>query len=80
MLWDKIQSEINDIVIKTESEDPDFEWTIANPIKISGEKVKPAIDPPRYGEHTRRLLREHGFSKQDVETLIKEKVAFVGEF
>jgi formyl-CoA transferase len=70
----------NDIVIKTESEDPDFEWTIANPIKISGEEVKPAIDPPDYGEHTRRLLREHGFSKQDVETLIKEKVAFVGEF
>lgn len=66
----------NGIVVKTESEDPRFEWTIANPIKISGQACRPAIDPPVFGEETRRILAEHGFSEQEIERLVDEQIVF----
>jgi crotonobetainyl-CoA:carnitine CoA-transferase CaiB-like acyl-CoA transferase len=69
----------NGVVIKTESDDPEFEWTIANPIKISGEACKPAIDPPLYGEHSRKILLDHGFTEKEIESLIRDKVVFAGE-
>ena len=69
----------NGVVIKTESDDPEFEWTIANPIRISGEACKPAIDPPLYGEHSRKILLDHGFTEKDIESLIQDKVVFAGE-
>ena len=69
----------NGVVIKTESDDPEFEWTIANPIRISGEACKPAIDPPLYGEHSRKILLDHGFTEKDIESLIQNKVVFAGE-
>ena len=69
----------NGVVIKTESDDPEFEWTIANPIRISGEACKPAIDPPLYGEHSRKILLDHGFTQKDIESLIQDKVVFAGE-
>jgi crotonobetainyl-CoA:carnitine CoA-transferase CaiB-like acyl-CoA transferase len=69
----------NDIVVRTESIDPDYEWTIANPIRISGEVCKPAIDPPAYGEHTEELLLAHGFSAEEINRLIEGEVVFAGE-
>ncbi len=69
----------NGVVIKTESDDPEFEWTIANPIKISGETCKPAIDPPLYGEHSRKILLDHGFTEREIESLVQNKVVFAGE-
>ena len=69
----------NGVVIKTESDYPEFEWTIANPIKISGEACKPAIDPPLYGEHSRKILLDHGFTEKEIESLIRNKVDFAGE-
>lgn len=69
----------NEIVIKTESDDPLFQWTIANPIKISSEPRRPAIDPPDYGEHTRLILAEHGFSEDDINRLVDDKIVFASE-
>ena len=69
----------NGVVIKTESDDPEFEWTIANPIRISGEACKPAVDPPLYGEHSRKILLDHGFTQKDIESLIQDKVVFAEE-
>lgn len=69
----------NGIVTQTQSADPDFQWTIANPIKISGEAVRPAIDPPAYGEETVAILREHGFSDTEIDNLLQGQVVFAGE-
>ncbi len=69
----------NGVVIPTQSEDPRFGWTIANPIKISGEACRPVADPPAYGQDTRQLLVEHGFSAEDVERLLQEQVVFAAE-
>ena len=66
----------NGVVIETESDDPNFAWTIANPIKIHGERQKKAIDPPAFGEHTLEILNAHGFSDSEIETLLREKTVF----
>jgi crotonobetainyl-CoA:carnitine CoA-transferase CaiB-like acyl-CoA transferase len=31
---------------------------------------------PIYGEHTREVLREHGFDDSEIEALVKEKAVF----
>lgn len=69
----------NGVVVKTQSNDPNFEWTIANPIKMSDETCKPAIDPPAFGEHSREVLERYGYSSDEIEALINEKVVFAGE-
>lgn len=69
----------NGIVMKTGSDDPNFKWTIANPIKISSESCKLPNDPPEYGEHTRLILEENGFSPEEIEILIAEKIVFAGD-
>ena len=66
----------NGVLVKTESSDPAFEWTIANPIKISGEVSKSVGDPPGYGEHTRQILTAHGFSEDEIATLIDVGAVF----
>ena len=69
----------NEVVVRTESDDPSFQWTIASPIKISDEEVRSANDPPVFGEETRRILAEHGFTADDIERLITEKIVFAAE-
>ena len=69
----------NRVIVKTESEDPMFEWTIANPIKISGEDTRTIPDPPEYGVDTRSVLAEHGFTEEEVAKLLEDKIVFAGE-
>ncbi|MDA0977957.1 MAG: CoA transferase [Proteobacteria bacterium] len=64
----------NDIVIQTDSIDENFAWTIANPIKVSGERTRPVNDPPELGEHTVDILREYGFDDDEIEQLITDSV------
>ncbi len=66
----------NGIVTKTTSEDPAFEWTIANPIKLSDEPVRPAGDPPGLGEHTREILTDHGYSAAEIDDLVAAGAVF----
>ena len=44
------------------------------PVSIDGEKSVKRLMPPRLGEHTESVLREAGYSDEDLETLRKEKV------
>ena len=69
----------NGVVVRTESEDPNFQWTIANPISISGEKSRPAIDPPAFGENTREILLSRGFTDDEINSLIERKIVFAGQ-
>ena len=46
----------NGIITSTESEDPNFKWTVANPIKVSGEMTPACIRPARKrSTHSLRL-------------------------
>jgi formyl-CoA transferase len=66
----------NGIVTKTESDDPAFGWTIANPIRIDNESRKPVGDPPGFGEHTESILLAHGFSSGEIKRLLKDRIVF----
>lgn len=47
----------------------------ANPVSFDGWRPTPHI-PPRLGEHTESVLRENGFSEDEICTLIASGVAF----
>ena len=66
----------NGVVAKTQSADPAFEWTIANPIRINDERCRPAVDPPAFGEDTEAILEEHGFSADEIRRLLDERIVF----
>ena len=68
----------NGVVTPTLSDDPSFQWTIANPIRVSGAATKKAGDPPSLGQHTYEVLSSHGFSDDDIDRLLKDGVAFAG--
>jgi crotonobetainyl-CoA:carnitine CoA-transferase CaiB-like acyl-CoA transferase len=44
------------------------------PVSIDGEKSAKRLMPPRLGEHTEQVLREAGYSDQDLQILRSEKV------
>ena len=56
----------NEAIVKVESDNPDYQWTIGNPIEVGGFSKKPPKDGPEIGEHTRDILAEGGFSKEEI--------------
>jgi len=44
------------------------------PVSIDGEKAVKRLMPPRLGEHTEAVLRQAGYSDQDLKILRSEKV------
>ncbi|MBV1904903.1 MAG: CoA transferase [Pseudomonadales bacterium] len=64
----------NEIIVQTQSDNPDYQWAVANPIKIHGEAQKPAGDAPAIGEHTREILLQAGFPENEIELLLKSGV------
>lgn len=59
----------NEVLIRTQSDNPDYQWTVNSPIEIGGVKKIPATDAPGIGEHSREILLEAGFSSEDIEKL-----------
>jgi crotonobetainyl-CoA:carnitine CoA-transferase CaiB-like acyl-CoA transferase len=50
--------------------------TIGLPVKFSQTPGKVRSGAPVYGEHTREVLRQHGFDEQQIEALVSEKAVF----
>lgn len=46
--------------------------TIGVPVKFSRTSAKVAHSAPVYGEHSREILAEHGFSQDEIETLVRD--------
>lgn len=59
----------NEAIVRVESENPDYQWTIASPIEVGGFKKKPPKDAPEIGEHTEDILRESGFSDAEISAM-----------
>jgi crotonobetainyl-CoA:carnitine CoA-transferase CaiB-like acyl-CoA transferase len=53
--------------------------TVGSPIRMS--RTPPALHqrPARFGEHSRAVLREAGFTDAEIDALIAGKVLFDGE-
>lgn len=60
----------NDILVKTNSENPDYQWTVNSPIEVAGVQKSTIVDAPAIGEHSREILEEAGFSGSDIDKLL----------
>lgn len=49
---------------------------IGMPIKFSDTKIEKSKEAPVFGEHTKQILLENGFSSEEVDNLIKQSVVF----
>jgi crotonobetainyl-CoA:carnitine CoA-transferase CaiB-like acyl-CoA transferase len=47
---------------------------LAEPLSVDGERVRHATPPPHLGEHSREVLREAGYSEEEVEALAETGV------
>jgi len=47
------------------------EWHISQPLQFRGYKTDPTRPAPALGEHTEEVLREHGFSHEEIERVIR---------
>lgn len=53
--------------------------TLGLPVKFSDTPGKVETGAPLYGQHTREVLRQHGFSDAEMEALLAEGAIAVGE-
>lgn len=60
----------NDILVRTNSDNPDYQWTVSSPIEVGGIAKSPIVDAPEIGEHSREILEEAGFSAADIDKLL----------
>lgn len=62
------------VVVATGSDLPHYQYTIANPLKISGETQRTPRLAPDVGEHNLAVLEDYGFSSDAVAGLIADGV------
>jgi crotonobetainyl-CoA:carnitine CoA-transferase CaiB-like acyl-CoA transferase len=64
------QLPLNDIVVPLEGAPGKLTSTISSPIQVHGVKKVPARRAPDLGEHNESVLRELGFSANDIGALL----------
>ncbi len=60
----------NDVLVHTGSDDPSYPVTIANPVTVAGEGKRSSGPAPAVGAHSVEVLKEHGFSGDQIDDLI----------
>jgi crotonobetainyl-CoA:carnitine CoA-transferase CaiB-like acyl-CoA transferase len=70
------QTLARDMVVEVEHSTLGPVKTIGLPVKFSETPGKVRSGAPVYGEHTREVLRQHGFDDNEIDVLVKEKAVF----
>ena len=64
------QLKANEIIVPTESDNPDYQWTVNSPITVAGEPKQPPREAPDTGSHSREILRGLGYPEHQIDELI----------
>ncbi len=59
----------NEMIVPTRDQEPDFQRTVMNPIRINDEEKRAPSRAPAIGQHTDEVLGELGFTADDVDEL-----------
>lgn len=68
----------NGIIVRTESDHPDYQWTVSSPIDVAGHAKRSPSQAPDIGAHTRHILSELGYDKDAIEALVASGVVRAG--
>ncbi len=75
-MLDDPQTRAREMVVELEHPRAGRTRALGLPIKLSATPGKVARPAPLFGQHTREVLAEFGFSETEVEALIRERAAF----
>ena len=71
------QLKANDILIPTDSDNPDYQWTVNSPVSLKGISKRVPREAPDTGANSREVLRSLGYDQQHIQELID--IGVVGE-
>ncbi|MAW29201.1 MAG: carnitine dehydratase [Gammaproteobacteria bacterium] len=71
------QLKVNDILIPTESDNPDYQWTVNSPITLQGHSKRAPTEARDTGADSREILESLGYTEGAIQDLID--VGVVGE-
>lgn len=60
----------NEVIVKTDSEHPDYQWTVASPIQVAGQHKRVPTEAPAIGAHSRQIMAELGYAEAEIERLV----------
>ncbi len=61
----------NEVIVKTDSELPEYQWTINSPVNIEGECKRTPTTAPGVGQHSEEVLKDLGLSSESITKLIE---------
>lgn len=64
----------NGVIVATDSVEPGYDRALATPLSITGSPQRTAGRAPLIGEHTQALLREHGYTEEQIAALMSGAV------
>ena len=68
----------NEVIVKTDSDMPEYQWTINSPINIEGERKRTPTTAPDVGQHSEDVLRELGLGADRISALIEDGAVVQG--
>ena len=75
-MFKNTQTKHREMIVKVKNKKAGIFKSIGMPIKFSKSKSHKSIAAPIFGEHTKEVLLEYGFSKVEIDSLVKNKIIY----
>ena len=60
----------NGLIVPTDSDEPGYDRALATPFRVHGSPQETPRRAPTIGQHSIELLLEHGFTQDQIDTLV----------